>query len=190
MEMGPSVMFIECCGGGKLDSLHPTNVLGNSYMHAGANAFISPSTYSAIGGYLEPRPKWPLLEDGVGLGITGYLKAVRDARQDKYPPMHFSTWVYEQSYLNLVNEDVSVGEALRNAKNDFLPDQIDASYLWTPPLSLPSDLPSEIKEEILSTASSGAGTVPVEKYCTIYQLNLQGDPAFNPYEPSNEGKYL
>ena len=28
---------------------------------------------------------------------------------------------------------------------------------------------------------------PVEKYCTIYQINLLGDPAFNPYEPCNEG---
>jgi len=183
MEMGPSVMFIECCGGGKLDSLHPTNVLGNSYMHAGANAFISPSTYSAIGGYLEPRHS-----SGIGIGLVGYLKAVRDARQDKYPPMHFSTWVYEQSYLNLINEDVSVGEALRDAKNDFLPDQIDASYLWTPPLSIPSDLPASVREDIKTTAEGGgSGTVPVEKYCTIYQLNLQGDPAFNPYEPGNEG---
>jgi len=183
MEMGPSVMFIECCGGGKLDSLDPTNTLGNAYMHAGANVFISPSTYSAIGGYLEPRPNFP--EPGVGIGLRGYLKALRESKRGVYPPVHFSGWVFEHAYENLINNDMTIGEALRNAKNDFLPDQIDVSYLWTPPLSLPIDLPSEIRDNIVST--SGAGTVPVEKYCTIYQLNLQGDPAFNPYEPGNEG---
>jgi hypothetical protein len=71
MELGPSVLFIEGCGSGKIDSLHPENTIATTYLHSGVNAYISPTTYSAIGGYLEPRPTWPLLDAGVGFGIAG-----------------------------------------------------------------------------------------------------------------------
>ena len=91
----------------------------------------------------------------------------------------------------MFDEDVDIGTALRNAKNNFLPDQFDVTYRWTPPLSISSSVPDYVREGIYEgtkTTGSSGGTFPVEKYCTIYQINLLGDPAFNPYEPCNEGE--
>ena len=70
MEMGPSLMLVEGCGSGKIDGFLPTNSLANSYLHAGVNAYISPTTLSAFYGALEPR----FGNKGVGFGIAGYLK--------------------------------------------------------------------------------------------------------------------
>jgi len=184
MELGPSVLFVEGCGSGKIDSVHPENTISNTYLHSGVNAYISPTTYSAIGGYLEPRPKWPLLDEGVGLGIVGYLKAALNARRGSYPPVHFCGVIFEKSYQSLIEDNVDIGTALRNAKNEFLPEEADVTYLWTPPLDGSTDTPTYT----MTAAGSGGDRVIVEKYCTIYQLNLLGDPAFNPYEPCNEGK--
>jgi len=175
MNMGPSIMFIEGCGSGKIDSLHPTNTISNAYLHAGVNAFISPTTFSAIGGYLEPRPKWPLFPNGVGLGILGYLNAAKNAKNGIYPPVHFCFVIFEKAYNKMFEENVDIGRALRDAKNAFLPEQANVTYLWTPPLTY------------TETTGGGGDRVIVEKYSTIYQLNLLGDPAFNPYEPCNEG---
>jgi len=184
MELGPSVMFVEGCGCGKIDSVHPTNTIANAYLHSGVNAYISPTTYSAIGGYLEPRPKWPLLDDGVGLGLLGYLNAAINARKGVYPDVQFCGVIFEDSYQQLIDEDVDIGTALRNAKNDFLPEEISKKYLWTPPLGEQLD---SVPTYTLTTGGGGDEVI-IEKYCTIYQLNLLGDPAFNPYEPCNEGR--
>lgn len=181
MNMGPSVMFVEGCGCGKIDSLHPQNTIAYAYLHSGINSFISPSTYSAIGGYLEPRPKWPLLDEGVGFGIIGYLRAAINARQGVYPPVHFCGVIFEDSYENLIKNNCDVGTALRDAKNGFLPEEANVTYLWTPPLEDPAEGPS-----YFMTTAAGGDRVIVEKYCTIYQLNLLGDPAFNPYEPCHD----
>jgi hypothetical protein len=183
MELGPSVMFVEGCGCGKIDSLHPTTTVANAYIHSGVNAYISPTTYSAIGGYLEPRPKWPLLDDGVGLGILGYLNALINAGRGVYPDVHFCGVIFEDSYEQLIEKNVDIGTALRNAKNDFLPEEISKKYLWTPPLGEHLD---SVPTYTLTSSQRGDEVI-IEKYCTIYQLNLLGDPAFNPYEPCNEG---
>jgi hypothetical protein len=91
----------------------------------------------------------------------------------------------------MFEKNIDIGTALRNAKNAFLPAQLNITFRWTPPLSiidnLPYDLQQQINDNIKSTAQEDL-TFPVEKYCTIYQINLLGDPAFNPYEPCNEGK--
>lgn len=189
MEFGPSFVFVEGCGSGKIDSIHPTNTIANAYLHAGVNAYISPTTYSAIGGYLDPRPTWDNLpiDAGVGYGIVGYLKAVKNARNNVYPPVHFCGYIFEESYQHILTEDATLGKALRDAKNDYLPNNFEVRYLWTPPLSIPSSLPQELQDEIVPTSTAGSN-VPVEKYCAVYQLNLLGDPAFNPYDPQNEGK--
>ena len=184
MEHGPSVVFVEACGSGKIDSLHPENTISTTFIHSGVNAYISPTTYSAIGGYLEPRPKWPLLEEGVGLGILGYIKAAINARRGIYPPVHFCGVIFEKSYQELIENNVDIGTALRNAKNEFLPEQANVTYLWTPPLE--GSKYSIYSPNYKMTASTGGDRVIVEKYCTIYQLNLLGDPAFNPYEPIND----
>jgi len=186
MEMGPSVMLIEGCGSGKIDGFHPQNSLANAYLHAGANAYISPTTFSAFYGALEPRfgPK------GVGFGIVGYLKAALEARSGIYPEVFFNQYMFEQMVLQMAEEDVPIGVALRDAKNDYLSAQMDITFRWTPPLSTPTSLPQELQQDIedsMYTMSGNDDTFPVEKYCTIYQINLLGDPAFNPYEPCNEG---
>jgi hypothetical protein len=174
MEMGPSVMLVEGCGSGKIDSLPPKNTIANTYLHAGVNAYVSPTTYSAFAGYLEPRHK-----SGVGFGIIGYLKTAFDAMfKNTYPEPHFCVNIFENTYEYLIDENLDIGTALMKAKNDFLPDQADRSYLWSPPLD---------EDSVETSSGGGGGTVILEKYCAVYQLNLLGDPAFNPYEPCNEG---
>ena len=186
-DMGPSVMLIEGCGSGKIDGFHPQNSLANAYLHAGANAYISPTTFSAFYGALEPR----FGNRGVGFGIVGYLKAALQARQGIYPEVFFNQYMFEQMVLQMADEDVPIGVALRDAKNDYLPAQMDITFRWTPPLATPTSLPFELQKDLeedqYKYTAGGDMTFPVEKYCTIYQINLLGDPAFNPYEPVNEG---
>ncbi|MFO8077429.1 MAG: C25 family cysteine peptidase [Thermoplasmatota archaeon] len=183
MDMGPSVMLVEGCGSGKIDGFIPQNSLANAYLHAGVNAYISPTTLSAFYGALEPRPDF---QGGVGLGIRGYLKAKQEAKQGVYPPVYFNQYIFEELMLEMFDDNIDLGTALRNAKNAFLPAQFDIQFRWSPPLSLPSNLPNDLLDNIQPTAAGGKDIYPVEKYCTIYQINLLGDPAFNPYEPVNE----
>ena len=187
MDMGPSIMLVEGCGSGKIDGLIPENFLANAYLHAGVNAYISPTTFSAFYGALEPRPNF---NGGVGLGIAGYLKAWSDLKfKGEYPPLCFNQFTWEHMVLNMAKNDVSIGQALKEAKNVFLPETFWDEFRWKPVLNLPSNLPDSLLEEIKETSSGGGSGEhhPVEKYCTIYQINLLGDPAFNPYEPCNEG---
>jgi len=191
VEMGPSVMLVEGCGSGKIDGLIPENFLTNAYLHAGVNAYISPTTFSAFYGALEPRPD---ITGGVGFGIVGYLKAKSDAKKGIYPEVNFNQFNFEEIMMNLFENDVTIGHALRDAKNLYLQECFEKEFRWRPVLNIPSSLPGDLKETIIENTGSsigggsGSGNFPVEKYCTIYQLNLVGDPAFNPYEPCNEGK--
>jgi len=179
MEMGPSVMFVECCGGGKIDSLHPYNTLSAAYLHSGINAFICPSTLSAIGGYLEPRPI------RTGFGLLGYLTELKNTRRGDYVDTEFCGWIFENAYDEMFKYDATLGEALRNARNGYLPDQIDETYLWTPPLNSEDSVYQQ--PTYMKSTAKGVGNVPVEKYAAVYQLNLLGDPMWNPYQPLNEG---
>ena len=179
MEMGPSVMFVECCGGGKIDSLHPYNTLSAAYLHSGINAFICPSTLSAIGGYLEPRPT------RIGCGLLGYFTELKNTKNGDYVDTEFCGWIFEHAYDEMFKDDATLGEALRNARNDYLPDQIDETYLWTPPLNSEDSMYQQ--PAYMKSTAKGAGNVPVEKYAAIYELNLLGDPMWNPYQPVNEG---
>ncbi len=189
VDMGPSVMLIEGCGSGKIDGFPPMLSLANAYIHAGVNAYISPTTFSAFYGALEPRPNF---NGGVGFGIVGYIKAWYDWRfRGEYPPLCFNQFMFEEAIMNMFNDDVSIGTALRNAKNSFLPATFFDKFRWKPVLSIPSNLPDylikDLQDDISATAGGGLDHHPVEKYCTVYQINLLGDPAFNPYEPINEG---
>jgi hypothetical protein len=182
MDMGPSIMMIEGCGSGKIDSLPPTNTIANTYLHAGINSYISPTTYSAFYGILEPRPAWSLLpiDAGVGFGLIGYIKAWFNALRGSYPPVHFSQVIFEKTYQGLIESNYTIGRALRDGKNAFLPSDANKTYFWNPPLS--------DSEDIKTTGGAGDRVI-LEKYCAVYQLNLLGDPAFNPYEPCNEGRF-
>jgi len=188
MKMGPSLCLFEGCGSGKIDGIYPKLTLANAYLHAGVNAYISPTTFSAFYGALEPR----FGNRGVGLGIVGYLKALKDYKlNNKYPDVYFNQFIFEHAILSMFDDkNMDIGTALRNAKNDFLPAQFDIPFRWTPPLSIIGNLPEDFKAEVYnginSAAGGGGNTFSVEKYCTIYQINLLGDPMFNPYEPCNE----
>jgi hypothetical protein len=185
-EMGPSVMLVEGCGSGKIDGFLPTNSLACSYLHAGVNAYISPTTFSAFYGALEPR----FGNKGVGFGIVGFIKTWSDMKRGIYVPVFFNQYIFEHANKEMFDDNIDIGTALRNAKNAFLPAQINITFRWTPPLSIIDNLPysvqRQVDDQIKSTAEEDP-TFPVEKYCTIYQINLLGDPAFNPYEPCNEG---
>ncbi|HDO19243.1 MAG TPA: hypothetical protein ENG74_00795, partial [Thermoplasmatales archaeon] len=187
-ELGPSVMMIEGCGSGKIDCIPPKNTLANAYLHAGVNAYISPTTLSAFYGALEPRPNFG---GGVGLGIMGFMKTWYDWKfKGELPEPGFNEFIFEYTCKELFAQNVSLGKALRDAKNAYLPAQFNYTYRWTPPLSMINNLPYEIKRDIQKTMSEGGNVdhrFPVEKYATVYQINLIGDPAFNPYEPCNEG---
>jgi hypothetical protein len=186
-EMGPSVMMVEGCGSGKIDGFLPTNSLANAYLHAGANAYISPTTFSAFYGALEPR----FGSKGVGFGIVGFLKAWSDQKKGIYIPVYFNQYIFEHANLEMFHKNSDIGTALRNAKNAFVPAQFNITFRWTPPLSIIDNLPYDIQQQInndIKSTAEGDSTFHVEKYCTIYQTNLLGDPAFNPYEPCNEGK--
>jgi hypothetical protein len=180
-------MLVEGCGSGKIDGFLPTNSLANAYLHAGANAYISPTTFSAFYGALEPR----FGSKGVGFGIAGFLKAWSDQKKGIYIPVYFNQYIFEHANLEMFHKNSDIGSALRNAKNAFLPAQFNITFRWTPPLSIIDNLPLDIQQQINNDIKSTAevdSTFHVEKYCTIYQTNLLGDPAFNPYEPCNEGK--
>ena len=181
MDMGPSVMFVECCGGGKIDSLDPLNTLSAAYLHSGVNAFICPTTYSAISGYLEPK------NFEVGLGIRQYLQWNLKTKRGEYPGTEFCGWMFERSYKEMFEKDATIGEALREARNSYLKDQFEETYLWTPPLEHDADSLYFKPGYTKSTSAGGGSNVPVEKYAAIFQLNLLGDPAFNPYQPCNNG---
>jgi len=188
MKMGPSVMLVEGCGAGKIDSVPSKTALANAYLHAGVNAYISPTTLSAFYGALEPRPNF---HGGVGLGIMGFLKAWYNWKsKGEFPKPTFNEYIFEYACKEMFEQNVSIGKALRDARNAFLPAQFNDTYRWTPPLSIIGNLPEEIVknlQENMKTKSEVDRRFPVEKYATVYQTNLLGDPAFNPYEPCNNG---
>ena len=187
---GPSVVLAEGCGSGKIDGMLPHNNLANAYLHAGVNAYVSPTTYSAFYGALEPRLNF---NGGVGFGIAGFVKAYLDWKlRGVYPPVNFNQFIFEEVVLELFDDDVSIGRALRDGKNLFLPATFFDAFRWKPVLNIHPSIPQDIQDDIQNskyTASSGMSHHPVEKYATVFQVNLWGDPAFNPYEPCNEGTY-
>jgi hypothetical protein len=67
---------------------------------------------------------------------------------------------------------------------------VNSTFFWTPPLSLQiqtyEDLDLFLKN-IKPTAGGEDAKCLEKKYTCLFEYNLFGDPAFNPYEPNNEG---
>ncbi len=163
MPYNPSVAFIESCLVGKIEGLLPENCLSQAYIHAGVNAFIASTRYTADPGYLEPGLIFK------GFGIYGYLNATKNLwLYGKYPDLHFGALLAEDFILDLIQNDSSVGIALRNAKNAYLPKDANSTFLWTPPLG----------ENNFGLEETKALD---KKYVCIREFTLYGDPAFNPY---------
>jgi len=157
MEFGPSVIFLDGCGLGRIDKHEPINCISTAYIHSGVNTFIAASTLSEGVGYLDARKR------PIGFGVSEYIKT--SINPDLHD-LHFGRLIASNFFKGLVESNNSVGLAFRNAKNEYLPMDINSTffegYLCGPPKEC--------------------------HYCVLFEHNLFGDPAFNPYEPVNEGK--
>jgi len=188
MKYGPSVIFVESCITGRTDGIDADNVLSQAFIHAGVNTYIGASRVTADPGYLEPRP----LPGGWGIGILGLLKAIIDLKiKGEYPDLHFGAVIAEDFILDLTVNDTDTGLALRNAKNKYLDKDANATFLWTPPLTLSTGC-SYLDQEYLNSIPTGLlnndrTRVLDKKYVALHEFNIYGDPAFNPHQPVNEG---
>ena len=160
----PSVAFIESCIVGKIEGLVPQNCLTQAFIHAGIGAIVASTRYTADPGYLEPGLIFK------GFGFYGYFNATKNLiLYNKYPSLHFGGLLADNFVLDLLNNNSSVGMALRNAKNKYLPMDANSTFMWTPPLS--NAKPYTLEET----------RVLDKKYVCLHEFTLYGDPAFNPY---------
>jgi len=102
------------------------------------------------------------------------VKTNRLYKQGEDPDLHLTPLQASLFFTGLIGGDTDVGTAFRNARNMYLPLDANATFFWSPPL--PSDATQE-----------GGSKVLEKKYVNFYEYNLMGDPAFNPYEPANQG---
>lgn len=186
-DYGPSVIFVESCITARTDGMNAKNVLSQAYIHAGVNAYIGATRVTADPGYLDPRP----LPNGLGLGILGLTKAILDLKlKGEYPDPHFGAVIAENVILGLIKNNSTIGMALRNAKNKYLPIDANSTFLWSPPLSLStgfSALDAAFQQAAMKKSGSGRTRVLDKKYVALHEFALYGDPAFNPYQPINNG---
>ena len=153
MNFGPSTMFLQSCITGRIDGLLPENCLTQAYLHAGINAIVAPTRHQGI--------------IFTGLKPREFVKTSLDYLVNKgYPDLHFGSLIAEDFILNLIDDD-TVGMALRNAKNAYLPKDADFSFRLGSLLMAKKEKHMDIKNTC-------------HKVFTLY-----GDPAFNPYQPMN-----
>ncbi|MBU0498098.1 MAG: hypothetical protein KKC68_08040, partial [Candidatus Thermoplasmatota archaeon] len=187
MEYGPSIIFVESCITGRTDGIVGTNCLSQAYLHAGVNGYIGATRVTADPGYLEPRP----FKGGLGFGLLGLLNATLHLKlKGEYPDLHFGAVIAEDFVLDLINDNTT-GMALRNAKNQYLPKDANTTFLWTPPLTFNSGdsiVNAEFLKFINGIRDENDRTRTLDKkYVALHEFTLYGDPAFNPYQPINEG---
>jgi len=187
MNLGPSFMWLESCICGKLDGQYSRSNIGQSLLHAGIASLIASPTGSNIGGgYLEPKK---IKYDLPLQTYLKYLKAKGQWGRGVFPDAHFGEKIYEDTCSNLEKLNCSVGLALRNAKNNYL--IADASWLlwWSPPLNFYTGDSGVTQADLyMTSASKGLSSMMESKYVSFQEYILFGDPAFNPYEPCNEGR--
>jgi len=194
MELGPSFMWLESCICGKLDGMYARANIGQSLLHAGVGCLIASPTGSNIGGgYLEPKTRkydFPLQT------YLKYIKAKSQWKRGIFPDAHFGEKIYEDVCADLMKFNSSVGMALRNAKNNYLKGDADWLLWWSPPLNIyTGSTLSDIEmarngnvDLFKTTASKGLSPMMESKYVSFQEYIYFGDPAFNPYEPCNEGR--
>ncbi|UCD14076.1 MAG: hypothetical protein JSW60_01285 [Thermoplasmatales archaeon] len=192
MEFGPSFMWLESCICGKIDGMYPQMNVGQALLHAGVTSLIASPTGSNIaGGYLEPKNR---MYDTPFSVLRSRINANNDAKQGIYPEPHFGYKIFTDLCEDLKKNNVSIGMAFRNAKNRYLPEDADWELWWSPPLvitgnpSLDIEMRNNYIERMKSTVGGGKGPMLENKYTSYQEYLLFGDPAFNPYEPINEGR--
>lgn len=135
-ELGPSMIWPTSCVTGRIDSLPGITVLSLAFTSAGANAYIG-GTRSEAGWLKYHVGAWPPVQSMYTIKLSEYFEDFA------------------------VQNDISVGGALRKARNMYM--QRDARQ----------DNNLLLNQEI--------------DYAIVTYLveQLYGDPAFNPYEPVN-----
>ena len=130
LEMGPSVIFLVSCITGRIDGLNATNCLCMAYMHIGANCYVGAtrSTYGSVDTSIDFDMK---------LEAEGAV-------------------MLSEMYTADLMANETVGMALRDSKNEYLPNDI----------------------------ATGGITGELAKTIFFHYM-CYGDPDFNPYEPSN-----
>jgi len=191
MDFGPSFMWLESCICGKIDGMDPRTSVGQALLHSGVTSLVASPTGSNIGGgYLEPKNR---MYDNPFSVWRAKRQAFKDAENDVFPDPHFGYLIYTDMCAELEEHDSTAGLAFRNAKNAYLPQDADWELWWAPPLvqtgdnSIDSGLMDYYLDLFEQSGSSGKGTMIENKYTSYYEYMLFGDPAFNPYEPHNEG---
>jgi hypothetical protein len=187
MKYGPSVIFVESCITARTDGLLAENTLSQVYLHSGVNAYIGSTRVTADPGYLDPRP----FPNGLGFGILGLLKAtILYKFKHQYPDLHFGAVIAENTIIGLIKNDSTVGKALRDSKNAYLALDANSTFLWTPPLTLSTGFPlvdNMLLSGLQPIKQNERTRVLDKKYVALHEFALYGDPAFNPYQPINEG---
>ena len=119
-------------------------------------------------------------------GIPSYLKTAKTARQsDDFLTPHFGVLLAKDLFTSLFDGD-SIGMALRDARNNYLPTDAESTFLWTPPLMTTTGsllLDQALLKDRASTALKSGEPMLDHKYTAYYEYALYGDPAFNPYIP-------
>lgn len=75
----------------------------------------------------------------------------------------------------------------------FLPKDANSTFLWSPPLSFTTGeswLDDKLRESLSNNEVNSAfeeTRVLDKKYVAFHEFTLYGDPAFNPYQPVNNG---
>ena len=187
MDLGPSFMWLESCVCGKIDGLYPQVTINQALLHAGLNALIAASTESNIaGGYLEPKNN--MYDTPVSVS-RAYRNTTYFAQEGLYPEPHFGYKIYTDLCTDLAENDCSIGLALRNARNAYLPADADWKLWWAPPLAYSGDIWQDYQvaqkwgEIGQDMNAEGKTRMLKNKYISFQEYVLFGDPAFNPYEP-------
>lgn len=186
MNLGPSYLWIESCICGKLDGMYPKQSITQAYLHAGCNVVIASTTSSNIaGGYLEPKNT---MYDFPGQTLIRYVEWKNKVKQGTYPDLHFGFKIYTDILSELKKGDVSIGKALREARNIYLPEDASWEVWWSPPLIYTGDpsLDLQLQNDYAKRAAAGGtGLNPRldNKYQSFFEYTLYGDPAFVPYVP-------
>lgn len=175
LDMGPSFMFLDSCTCGKIDGVYPQQNVVMSHVHAGVGTIVASTTGSNIpGGYLPGKTHMYDTPFSIWLARTKWDKNIKNG---VFPDLHFGFKLFEDMATFMKEKDCSVGEALKLAKNIYLPEDVSWELFWTPPLTSSSSAnPDDVYGPHTET-----------KYTTYFEFTLYGDPAFNPYEPVNGG---
>lgn len=187
MELGPSVMVLNSCLCGKLSGIYPYNSISMAFIHAGVNALIASTMETNIaGGYLEPKKH---LYDTPLSVLRAYINTTLNAKKGIYPSPHFTCLLYECMCKELMKNE-TIGLALRNALNSYLPKDANWTLWWAPPLTRMSSSSTLYEQKLHGMPLFGekkAKELP-NKYFAFQEWCLYGDPAFNPYIPGESAE--